>query len=282
MLARQSLAVKGFKTPYIGLNLLVVRSYATEPVKKKKKTPTADISQVPVKSISTIADIYVPPKLFDCPIKSWPRLIMRRMGVFGVNTYSVFKFRNDTKLKLKFNDWKDEAMEKFVRTNKIFAAGCNLPISKRKDYLSVQLEGNVGTLVSQALTERALTFPNNGKLTWELVDVVTNPKVISFTVLPDNNNVTTYLQIVLKVSTKQKVTFTDGKQKQETERVVSDNLVYSLNPFNDEIVLVGTLFESDHLRGIQPEISFQDTKVMQEFQKQAADIFRANPKSLTL
>lgn len=260
--------------------LVSLRGYATKGTpSKKKNNSVADISQIPIKSIGTIADFYVPPKFSACPITSWPRLLLRRLAVFGVNTYSIVKFRQETKLKLRFNDWKEEGMSKFVKANKIFAAACNLPMSKRKEYLSLQLEGNTGSLVTQQLIERANTFPNNGKITWELLSVAKNPKIVSFTILPDSNNVTTYVQLVVKASTKQRVTFSDGVQQKSTEKVVTDNLVFSLNPFSDELVLVGTIFDSNHIRGVQPEISFQDTKLMQQFQKQTADIFRSNPNS---
>lgn len=269
--------ISAIPNPYLAL-----RYYSTETPRKKSKNSVADITQIPIKSIAAIADFYVPPPLTKCPVSSWHKLIFRRLGVFAVNTYSIVKFRNETKTKLKFNDWKEQAMEKFVKTNKIFAAACNLPQSKRPEYLTVQLEDNAGTLVTKRLIQRAMSFPANGKLSWELVSIVKNPKVISFTVLPDSNNVTAYVQFVMKVTTKQKVSFSSGKDSQQSERTVTDNLVYTLNPFSDEVVLVGTIFESDHLRNIQPELSYKDTKLMQEFQNQAADIFRANPKSLIL
>lgn len=259
------------------------RNYSTQPPKKKKKNNSvADISQIPIKSLAAIADFYIPPSFSSCPISSWHKLIFRRLGVFAVNTYSVVKFKNETKVKLKFNDWKDQAMEKFVRTNKIFAASCNLPASKRPEYLTTQLEDNAGTLVCKRLIQRSNSFPVNGKLSWDLISIEKNPKVISFTVLPDSNNVTAYVQFVMKVTTKQKVSYTNGKDIQESERVVTDNLVYTLNPFSDEVVLVGSLFESDHLRNVQPELSYKDTRLMQQFQNQTADIFRSNPKSISL
>lgn len=261
-----------------------LRSYASnsEAPKKKKKSSMADISQIPIKSLATIADFYVPPPFLNCPVSSWHKILFRRLGVFALNTYSIAKFKSETKVKLKFNQWKEDAMEKFVRTNKIFAAACNLPSSKRPEYLTTKLQDNAGTLVTKRLIQRSLSFPANGKLSWQLLSVEKNPKVISFTILPDSNNVTAYVQFVMKVTTKQKVTYNNGKDSQESERTVTDNLVYTLNPFSDELVLVGTIFESDHLRHIQPELTYQDTKLMQEFQNQTADIFRSNPKSISL
>ncbi|EGV65914.1 hypothetical protein PSN45_003282 [Yamadazyma tenuis] len=262
--------------------LLGFRTYASgSEVKPKKKTKTqTDISQIPVKSIATIADFYVPPKLTQYSVLCWHRLLFRRLGAFAINTYNIVKFKQDTKLKLRFNNWKEDAMEKFVRTNKAFAQGCSLPKERRQKFLNLKLEGNTGTLVTQSLVERAKSFPDIGKLKWELLSIEENPKVSSFTILPDGNDVTTYVQMVIKVKTKQKVTFTNGKDTKETEKEVSDNLVYTLNPFSDELVLVGKIFDSDNIRGIQPDLNFQETRAMQEFQRQTSDIFRANPKTV--
>lgn len=244
--------------------------------KSKKDNQQMDLSQIPIKSVGAIVDFYIPPPIFSCPIKSWPNLILRRMGLFVINTYSVVKYKQDTKLKLKFYDWKEDAMQKFVKANKVFASGCNLPASKRSDYIKMQLENNTGSLVQKKLIERAKTFPISGKLSWDLVKVVKNPKIVSFMVIPDGNNIATFIQFVMKVRTKQKVSFNDGTNNKETERVVDDYLVYTLNPYTDELVLVGTVFESDHLRNLQGETS-QSMKLMNAFQDRCADIFRSNP-----
>lgn len=242
-----------------------------------KKQQTGNISQVSIKSIATIADFYIPPKLTTCPISWWPRLILRRLGVIGINTYSVAKFKGDTKLKFKFNVWKEQAMEKFVKTNKLFAAACSLPLQQRESYLKLQLENTTGALVAQKLIERAKSFPSHGKLQWELIKVEKNPKVVSFVGLPDNNNITTYIQMIIKVRTKQRVSLINGKNTNTTERLVQDYLVCTLNPYQDELVVVGTVFESDYKRGVNPEISFNDTKTMLAYQQQCADIFRSKP-----
>ncbi|CUM65004.1 uncharacterized protein PRCAT00002623001 [Priceomyces carsonii] len=258
----------------------ISRLYSDQPVKttKKKKTgQTADISQVPIKSIGVIADFYVPPKYLASPVSSWLRLFLRRMGLFAINTYSVVKYRRETGLKLKFNDWKEQAIEKQVKANKIFAAACNLPLAERERYLKDQLNGIAGDEVLKSMVMRAVTFPPGMKLTWDLISVESNPKIVSFNCLPDSNNITTYIQFVVKVRTKQKVTLEQSKnESKETERVITDNLVYTLNPFSDETVLVGSLFDSDSNRGVQPEINFTNSLVMVAFQKKCADIFRSN------
>lgn len=266
-----------FRTLRVSRAPRLLAQYSTEVTKKKaKKAATADISRVPIKNIGVIADFYVPPRILGGPVKLWPRLLLRRLGVFAVNTYSIVRYKRETGLKLHFDDWKEKAMEKFVHTNKIFAAGCNRPVSEREQYLKTQLEDVAGTAVVKKLTERALSFPPGGKISWELVSVETNPKVVSFTALPDGNDIATYVQLILQVTTKQKVSVSAGEKSTDTERTVTDNLVYTLNPFTNEVVLVGTLFEASYERGIQPELNFNNSQVMVAFQNQCADIYRSS------
>jgi protein MBA1 len=254
------------------------RTYATEE-KPKKKQQGGDISQVPVQNIGVMADFYIPPQFKNCPISSWPKLAWRRLGLFVVNTYSIAKYKRETKLKLKFNDWKELAMEQFVRTNKVFSAACNKKFTERKDYITKQLKDTAGIEVIRNLVERSQTFPNGTKISWELVNIESNPKVISFNALPDSSNLTVYVQFVMKVTTKQKVTIVQNETAKETENIVTDNLVYTLDPFNDDQKLVGSLFESDHIRKVQPDASLINPKVMMAFTRVCGDLYRSNPKA---
>mmetsp|Transcript_6624 Transcript_6624/g.8381 ORF Transcript_6624/g.8381 Transcript_6624/m.8381 type:complete len:294 (+) Transcript_6624:6876-7757(+) len=268
-------------TPISGLQSpMINRAYSTQVEKKKKKTQQADISQIPLKSIGVIADFYIPPKYFKSPVTSWHKLLFRRMGLFAINTYSIVKFRRETGLKLHFNQWKDTAVEQLVKTNKIFAASCSIPSAKRENYLRGQLEGVTGAEVTKSLVRRASTFPPNSKLEWELLKIESNPKIVSFNALPDANNITALVQFVIQVKTKQKFTITtlNSKEPQVTESSVENYLAYTMNPFTNEMALVGSLFESDHIRGVQPEINFTNSQVMASFQVSCADIFRAAPK----
>ncbi|ABN65124.1 assembly of mitochondrial respiratory complexes [Scheffersomyces stipitis CBS 6054] len=257
------------------------RFYSTEPEKKKKKkSQAADISQVPVKNIGVMADFYVPPAFMSCPITSWHKLLFRRLGMFVVNTYNVIKFKRETGLKLQFNDWKDTAIEQYVKTNKIFAAACSKRRAERAKYLESQLADVSGAEVIRNLAERADTFPVDSKLSWELVSIGNNPKVVSFNVIPDSNNVTVYVQFIIKLITKQKVVVTVQGQDQTTERSVSDYLVYSMDPVTRELFLVGKLFESDHIRKVAPDDKFTNPKFMIAFTRASGDIYRANPKAV--
>lgn len=255
------------------------RHYATQ---KKKKKEVADISQIPIKMLSVMADFYIPPRLSTCPIKSWPRLIARRLGVFVVNTYSVVKFKRETNSTLQFNKWKDQAIDMFVKTNKVFAAGCSKRPQLRESYIRGQLEDVAGVDAIAALSLRAKTFPADALLDWELVSIVGNPKVVSFNSLPDAYDNTAYVQFVMKLQSKQRLTITQNGEPKVNERTVTDYLVYTFNPWSDQMVLVGTLFELDHLRGVSPSDNFTNPKFMIAFGKNSADIYRENPRLSSL
>ncbi|ODV79270.1 uncharacterized protein CANTADRAFT_26247, partial [Suhomyces tanzawaensis NRRL Y-17324] len=254
--------------------------YASTTPSKRKVPKSGDISQVPLNFIGVMADFYIPPRFRDCPPSSWHKLIFRRLGAFVVNTYSIIKYRRETGLKLHFNEWKDNAIDLFVKTNKIFASGCSKRFAEREQYLKKQL-GQVSCVeVTNSLVSRAKTFPTDSKLQWELLSLESNPKVVSFNVLPDANEITMYIQFVLKARTKQKVIIERGGESQETVRTVQDYLVYTLNPYTGEMYLAGTLFESDHIRKVTPDEKFTNVKYMMAFTKASGDIYRENPKKI--
>lgn len=257
--------------------VMCARAYADAPKKKKQKAP--DITMVPIKAVGVLADFYVPPKFTNSPITSWPKLLLRRIGAFGLNTFSVSKFKSDTKLKLRFNDWKELAVDKYVKTNKIFAAACSLPKAQRQSYLQSQLDGIAGIEVLKSLSARASTFPARSKLEWNLKKIEGNPKLVSFTPIPDSNDISSVIQFVVKVQTRQEMVISGDAEPKLSERLVTDYIVLTLNPYTDEMVLVGTLFESDHVRGVKPELEMENVRALENYQKLCADIYRAAPKN---
>ncbi|GEQ72328.1 hypothetical protein JCM33374_g6015 [Metschnikowia sp. JCM 33374] len=260
------------------------RSYATEkPANKPTKKAVdkgASMTTMPIKAIGVVSDYYVPPRFLSSPVTSWPKLLFKRIGLFGLNTYSVSRFKNDTKLKLQFNDWKESAVDKYVKTNKIFAAACSLPISQRQSYVQTQLDGIAGTEVIKALTARVRTFPIGSKLKWNLLSVEKNPKLVVFVPIPDGNDVTTLVQFVVQVKTKQEMIVSGdaSPNPSRTEKIVTDNIVLTMNPYTDEVVFVGTIFDSDHIRGLKPQMDMNDVKALELHLKECADIYRAPPK----
>lgn len=247
--------------------------------KKKKNQP--DISQLPLNYLGCMADFYIPPKYKSSPISSWPRLLIRRLLLFALNTYSIISFKRELGVPLKFNLWKDKGIECFVRANKSFADACNeTKIRSKQNILSKKLDHSCGIHLIGALLNRSLTFPTDSKLSWELISIEKDPKIILFNTIPDSNGVAVYVQFIMKLNSKQKVTIRNKNDEivQENESLVEDNLVFSLDPVTEELLLVGKLFESDHIRGLKSDIDMLNTKEMQRFLKVAADIYRSDPK----
>lgn len=239
------------------------------------------MSLVPIKAIGVLADFYIPPRLRDCPVTSWHKLVLRRIGAFGLNTFSISKFKSDTKLKLRINDWKELAVDKYVKTNKIFAAACSLPRAQRQSYLQSQLDGIAGLEVVKSLAARVATFPVRSRLEWNLKNIESNPRLVSFTPIPDSNDVSAVVQFVVKVQTRQEMVITsDGQEPKKTERLVTDYIVLTMNPYTDEMAFVGTLFESDHIRGVKPELEMENVRALESYQKLCADIYRAAPPAV--
>lgn len=235
----------------------------------------ADVSKMPLKTVPVLAKFYVPPELRTAPVLKWFGLLRRRVFLFLVNTMQVRRFKSETKLKVTFNDWKEEAIEKFVKTNKTFANACNAPVSKRSAIIEDGLRFSCGQFMEGILKARAARFPANYKLKWELVDVMTNPKIEGFYVIPDSNDAAALIQLVVNVTTKQKVTIQKpGNQIEEKETVSHDHLVYGLDPFSREMYFIGKLFPSGFDDAVHPD---PDSSVAEQlaFSKKAADIFRS-------
>lgn len=246
----------------------------------KRKKAGMDISKVPLPYIGVMSDFYVPPKLTTCPITSWPKLITRRIMLFALNTYNIVKFKREIGVPLEFNAWKDKGIENYVRANKVFAQACSEPQLKAKaSLLRRKLDHSCGKHLIESLSARSLSFPEDSKLNWELKSIQNNPKVVLFNVIPDADGIACFVQFILKLKTNQKISIVkDQKVVKEQESSVEDYLVYSMNPISKELLLVGKLFESDHIRGLKPEMDVFDQKLMQRFLKTSSDIYRTDPK----
>ncbi|KAL6453038.1 MBA1 Inner membrane mitoribosome receptor MBA1 [Candida maltosa Xu316] len=250
--------------------------------KKKKGTPEMNMANVPISYFGVMSDFYVPPKITTAPIKYWPKLLLKRVMVFASNTYNIVKFKRELGVPLRFNEWKDRAIEHYVRTNKVFAQACNEPSPVLKgNIISKKLDHVCGYHTMDVLKVRSATFPSGSVLSWELLKIENNPKVVMFNIIPDNDGVALYVQFIMKLKTRQKIAVTkDDKVVQEKESSVEDYLVYTLNPTNQELILAGKLFESNYERGLKPEMDITDANLMQKFLSIAADIHRDDPRKL--
>lgn len=234
-------------------------------------------TKLPLRLLGVMADFYIPPKFIGSPLTLWPRLLWRRAAHFGLNTYGAAKFKMDTKKPLEFNAWKEQTVEKYVTTNKVFALACSMPLAQREDHIKKCLEGVCNVGIQQSLVERARTFPARTKVEWRLKEVVGNPKVVSFVNLPDQDDVTMNVSLVVRLVTKQEMVVTpQNRELKTTARQVEDHVVAVLDPYTRELIIVGTLFRSNHERNVMPQVDANDIKAFMALQKTTADIYRAN------
>ncbi|KAI5952779.1 hypothetical protein KGF54_003646 [Candida jiufengensis] len=277
---------------------ILIRSYATTPTdnetpEPKKKKKQLNIAQVPISYIGVMSDLYVSPKLTKYSPLKWPKLVLRRIMVFAFNTYNVIKFKREIGQPLNFNKWKDQSIENYIKTNKIFAQSCNkassLSNNKSKElskFVNLKLDQCCGKHLIEVLIKRSENFNYpNGKINWELKSIDSNPKITMFNVIPDQDGIGCYVQYIMNLRTTQVVTITNKSTNeiiQENETKVDDYLVYTMNPFNDKILLVGKLFESNSERGLKPDLDVFNPSEMQKFVLKAADIYREDPNNLKI
>ncbi|CAK9439138.1 uncharacterized protein LODBEIA_P33620 [Lodderomyces beijingensis] len=263
--------------------------------KPKKKPKAMNIARVPISYIGVMTDHYTPPKLRSVPLKSWPRVILNRFLVFGFNTYNVLKYKREISKPLKFNEWKDKAIEHYVRTNKAFAQACTKAASPLEggpyggpqgvaNFLASKLDQVGGKHLIDALSARASTFASqqNMQVEWKLVSIDKNPKITTFSAIPDEDGIATYVQFVMNLKTTQQISVKNtstGEVVQESQTNADDYLVYSMNPWDERILLVGKIFESEPDRGLKSDMDAFDTRTMQNFINEAGDIYRDKPAS---
>lgn len=237
-----------------------------------------DVMHIPLKSMGVLTDFYVPPRLTSCPISTWPRVILRSLGAYGLSTYFVARFKQDTKLKLQLPEWKELAIERYVKTNKIFASACSLSPAQRKAYIETQLDGIASSEVKLSLASRAKTFPVGSRLEWNLKDFESTPLVKIFQIIPDRDEVVAFLQLIIKVNTKQElVVHGESGEPQRTERLVTDHVVMTLNPYTNEMIFAGTVFPATPYQALRPSLDGTDMSALFKFQRECADIYRAPP-----
>ncbi|CAI5758243.1 unnamed protein product [Candida verbasci] len=237
-----------------------------------KKKNKVNISQMPLSYIGVMSDLYVPPSWSRVPILYWPKVLIKRISLFALNTYMIVKFKQEIGVPLNFNKWKDESIEKFININKTFTKSCNNHSSKIID----QLNNHAGKYLIDMLKIRSNSFPkSSSSISWEIKSIDKNPKIVLFNVIPDQNGLGLFVQYIMQLKTTQEIQV-DGKK-----HVVENNdyLVYSMNPITEELLLVGKLFECDYKRGLKGELDMFDQKTMQKFLLLAADIYREDPKT---
>lgn len=214
-------------------------------------------------------DIYIPtsykklPSVFFSPIVVGNALI-RRIYTFGLNTFQVAIFRLQSGIKPKFKLWKNKAIENYVRVNKSFS-------ERNIDFV----KPNVSIWVEEALEIRIAKLPKKFKLMWDIVKFNSVPKLVSVQAIMVPGRPLEILQLVYKFDSKQRLIKYDlnSGKSEKLDRNVVDYIAYVCDASTDEMILAGSLFESDASAKIPKNIN-DDTKFVIEKMKVNGDLYR--------
>lgn len=217
-------------------------------------------------------DIYIHPVYKNLPsFFTSPKLrlrgLYRRTLTFFQNTYMLAHFRLKSKLKPRFVEWRNLALQNYVKVNKAFVS---------KDIEKVR--GELSIWVYESLKARLNSVPPDTKFNWKLIKFLSRPKImyIQPVLLPDRPM--THIQIVYRIESRQALAkISKGENQVKTiERDVTDYFAYIFDASKvpSTFVLAGSLKESP-LDAPRPDPSKQlSQQSMAISMKAKGDIFR--------
>jgi protein MBA1 len=187
-------------------------------------------------------DVYIHPSRKNLPsifMSPWLRIkgVGRRTIALFQNTAMVAQFRLKSKIKPRFVEWKNLALEQYVTVNKAFING---HLDSIKDNLSMW--------VYESLKARRQSIPAGTRMEWKLVKFNSTPKIMSIQpmMLPDTP--LTHVQIIYRIESRQKlVRVIRGSDKVDTvERDVTDYIgyVFDAGKTPAKVIMSGSVFES--------------------------------------
>lgn len=225
-----------------------------------------------LKHVGVGTDLYIHPAPKHLPsFFSSPRLRLRgfyrRMLTLFQNTYMIAQFRMKSKLKPRFVEWRNLALQNYVAVNKAFVAKDLEPV---KNELSVW--------VYESLKARLNSVPTTTRFNWKLVKFLSKPKIVYLqpVMLPDTPM--TLLQIVYRIETRQALAKIEKGQKevQTIEKDVTDYFAYIFDASKEPstFTLAGSLKETP-LDSPRPDPSKNiNERAMVLSMKSKGDIFR--------
>lgn len=236
---------------------------------EKKKKPV-DFNP---RHLGVASQIYIPtsyknlPNAFAHPITFFNALI-RRMYTFGLNTVQVGLFRYQSGLKPNFLLWKNKAIETYVNVNSAFA-----------DRKLEEIKPNVSYWVEEALEARSRQLPKSVKLDWSLVKFNQVPKLVSVQAMMIPGKPLENIQLVYKFDTVQRLIKLNKKtnQAEKLDRSVVDYVAFICDATNNEMVLLGSVFENKPNDKL-PKSHEDDNQAAVQRMKTSGDLFRLPPQ----
>ncbi|GAV52004.1 hypothetical protein ZYGR_0AF04760 [Zygosaccharomyces rouxii] len=236
---------------------------------KANKTPV-DFN---ARHLGVSTEVYVPPSLGNLPsVFSHPIVVfnalIRRIYTLGLNTVQVGIFRYQSGFKPNFLLWKNKAIQNYVNVNTAFA---QKKVSNVKSQISLWVE--------EALEARSKQLPKHMQLEWQLVKFNEIPKVVSVQAMMIPGRPLEHIQLIYRFNTKQRLIKLNKKsgKADKLDRDVVDYLVYLCDASTNNLVLMGSVFES------RPESklpkTFEDsTQAAIQRMKVSGDLFRLPPQ----
>lgn len=245
------------KDPSIGIG-------AKNKKKQQQQRPTINKVGVP-------HDPYIPVSYNNLPL-SRPGLALRalwnRVKLFCFNWVQVYQFKSGMGkgYKPEFVSWKNKAITEFVKVNKAF--------SERK---IENIRPDVSEFVYFQLGKRQAALPN-ALIQWELVKFNSSPKLLSFNAFPHEDGSTLLCQIIYRFDTKQKwiVKKRGDADFTESERDMVEYLAFNVDPYNNDVVLAGSVFEAPLERKLESKVVSSQKRAL-EYMNTNGDIYRTEP-----
>ena len=190
------------------------------------------------------------------------------MCIRDKNTVQVALFRYQSGFKPNFLLWKNKAIETYVQVNRAFAAR---KIESVRPQISLWVE--------EALSARSKQLPKGAELDWQLVKFYKVPKLVSVQAMMIPGRPLEHIQLIYKFDTKQRLIRLDKHTKETTklDRDVIDYVAFLCDASTDEIILIGSVFESEATAKL-PKNYEDDMQTAIQRMKTSGDLYRVNTK----
>ncbi|ODQ79753.1 hypothetical protein BABINDRAFT_7959 [Babjeviella inositovora NRRL Y-12698] len=199
------------------------------------------------KKIGVGAKYYVPPSFskypsfFSSPV-FFIKTYFKRWGNSGLNWFNFARAKRELG-HLDVVDFRHKAIDIYMRVHTAFASN---------NFASI--DDKVATMVKDSLVARRKDMAQV-KLDWTLVKFNQPPKLVSFNPIPGPSGAIEMFQMVYKFDTNQRLIIGEPKKEiKRTEKDSVDYFVFTVDPFSDDVVLAGSLFESSPADKIMPEV----------------------------
>lgn len=271
----RSFALSSTSKPFLYKNFNHTRPFSTTRIILEKSNSKANKAPVDfnARHLGVSTEVYIPPafgnlpSIFSHPVVVFNALI-RKIYTLGLNTVQVGIFRYQSGLKPNFLLWKNKAIQNYVNVNNAFA---QKKVSNVKSQISLWVE--------EALEARSKQLPKHIQLEWQLIKFNEIPKVVSVQAMMIPGRPLEHIQLIYRFNTKQRLIKLNKKSSNadKLDRDVVDYLVYLCDASTNDLVLMGSVFESRPNSKL-PKTFDDSTHAAIQRMKISGDLFRLPPQ----